>query len=205
MKLFVVGATGGIGSALVAQGLARGHRITAFVRSPEKLTVKDARLTAVKGDPCDAGQMAAALAGNDAVLSALGARSLRPDLICSAGARATVAAMARTGVRRLVIVSSALLFPDVGWVGGFLRDVVLKNPMADCRELEQVVTGSGLDWTIVRATRLTNGPLTNRSHAEINRLPGGRGSVTRPDVANFMLETVEQNAHGRTVVGLSGK
>src|SRR5260221_12941522 len=57
MRLFIVGATGGIGEQLVEQALARGHRVTAFVRSPEKVGRTHERLTIVGGDPLDAEQL----------------------------------------------------------------------------------------------------------------------------------------------------
>ena len=49
MKLFVIGATGRTGQEIVQQALARGHQVTAFVRSPENITVKSERLTILKG------------------------------------------------------------------------------------------------------------------------------------------------------------
>ena len=40
MKLFVIGATGRTGHEIVQQALAKGHHVTAFVRSPESITLK---------------------------------------------------------------------------------------------------------------------------------------------------------------------
>jgi uncharacterized protein YbjT (DUF2867 family) len=51
MRLFLLGATGGIGRALIDQAIERGHRVTAFVRSPEKLSVSREGLSVRKGDP----------------------------------------------------------------------------------------------------------------------------------------------------------
>jgi putative NADH-flavin reductase len=77
MKLFVLGATGGIGGAIVDQALERGHSVTAFVRSAQKLVRSDPRLNVIEGDPRNEAQLADAVRGHDAVLSSLGPRSLR--------------------------------------------------------------------------------------------------------------------------------
>src|SRR5512140_3159554 len=72
MRFFILGANGRTGSELIDLSLARGHQLTAFVRSPEKITRQDGRLRVVKGDPHDPEAMARAMKGHDAVLSALG-------------------------------------------------------------------------------------------------------------------------------------
>ena len=71
MRLFIVGATGGIGRALVDQAIERGHSVTAFVRSPEKLGPPREGLTVVKGDPRSVDELREALSDRDAVLSAV--------------------------------------------------------------------------------------------------------------------------------------
>jgi hypothetical protein len=58
----------------------------------------------------------------------------------------------------------------------------------DQTEMERVVTGSGLDWTIIRPPRLTNGPLTGHYQIEVNRMPRPRLAVSRADVAHFLLD-----------------
>ena len=71
-RIFVLGATGGTGRAIVEQARQRGHRVTAFVRSPQKLGPVGDGLTVIRGDPRNADGLRAALPGHDAVLSALG-------------------------------------------------------------------------------------------------------------------------------------
>lgn len=74
MKLLIFGATGGTGRQLVEQALAQGHEVTAFVRKPAKMTAKHERLNVVKGNVMDCHSVGAAVAGQDAVFSALGVR-----------------------------------------------------------------------------------------------------------------------------------
>ena len=80
-------------------------------------------------------------------------------MILRAAAGSTVAAMEAAGVRRLVVVSAAVLFDDLGVAGTVLRRTLLRNVGDDSLEMERIVVASALDWTIARPPRLTNGPL----------------------------------------------
>src|SRR6266496_4874827 len=102
MKLFVIGATGHTGAQIIDLALTRSHDVTAFVRSPHKISRRDPKLTVVQGDPHNVVHLAKALPGHDAVLSALGVRSsqaFRPHTLVEECALSTVAAMAQTGVK----------------------------------------------------------------------------------------------------------
>ena len=84
MKLFVIGATGRTGQEIVQQALARGHQVTAFVRSPENITTKSERLTVLKGNVLDENQLFNAMRNHDAVVSTLGpAPSFQTELDAS--------------------------------------------------------------------------------------------------------------------------
>lgn len=77
MRLLVLGATGGIGKYLLEYATARGHEVTAFARSPQKIALQSGRLRVVPGDLLNVHQLAQALPGHDAVLSAFGPSTLR--------------------------------------------------------------------------------------------------------------------------------
>jgi putative NADH-flavin reductase len=203
MRLFIVGASGGTGRQLVDQALESGDEVTAFVRSPDKLGAARAGLAVCRGNPRDASELASALPGHDAVLSALGPPGPGPTTILRDCARSTVAAMQTVGMRRLLVVSAAVLFEDAGLVAGLLRRTLLKNIAADSAAMEQVITASGLDWTIVRPPRLTNGPLTSRYLVADDRMPRGRRRVSRADVAHFLLCELRQAGHVHRIVGMA--
>ncbi len=116
MRIFLLGSTGRTGGHILDVALARGHDVTAFVRSPYKLAARSG-LTIVAGDPKDPQALEGAIAGHDAVLSSLGApprEALRPSTLMTDFARSTVRAMQAAGVQRLGIVSAAVLFPGNG-------------------------------------------------------------------------------------------
>ena len=206
LRLFVLGATGGIGRQLVDQALERRHQVTAFVRSPHKLGAARGGFTVIQGDLRNADVMSRALPGHDAVLSALGPPGPVRNTITSDSARATVAAMQSAGIDRLLVVGVAALFPDIGVFGHLLRSTLLRNIADDSAEMERIVKASGLDWTIVRPPRLTNGPRREHYGVADDRLPngaGGNATISRADVAHFMLDDVEQPGHLRRVVGIA--
>ncbi|MFL6597838.1 MAG: NAD(P)-dependent oxidoreductase [Chthoniobacterales bacterium] len=114
MKLFVIGATGRTGQEIVQQALARGHQVTAFVRSPENITAKSERLTVLKGNVLDENQLFNAMQNHDAVISTLGPRQVfKPSSMLHDSALATTRAMDRAGVKRLVVLSAAAHFPGI--------------------------------------------------------------------------------------------
>lgn len=204
MQLLVLGATGRTGRHLVDLGLARGHAVTAFVRSPHKLGAARDGLRVVAGDPRDAGALAAALVGHDAVLSALGPRPLdamRPGTLLTELAASTVRAMTAAAVRRVVVVSAAVLFPMRGVQFAFFR-WLLRHHIRDLVSMEEAfTTPPHLEWTLARPPRLVDAP-RDGYHAAPGRLPPGPLSMTFRGVAAFMLDAVERRAHLREVVGL---
>jgi putative NADH-flavin reductase len=205
MRLLILGASGGTGLALIRLARERGHEITAFVRSPQKLGALADHVTVRQGDPRNITELKAVLPGHDAVVSVLGPPGPGPTTILRAAARSTVEAMRADGVRRLIVVSAAVLFEDVGVLGGLLRRTLLKNVAEDSAEMERVVMASGLDWTIARPPRLTNGPLTGHYRAENGHLPDGSAlsSISRADVAYFLLSELEDRAHIHHIVGIT--
>jgi putative NADH-flavin reductase len=206
MRIFIIGATGHTGTELVDLALARGHAVTAFVRSPAKLAAKagTAGLTVVRGDPHRVDELAAALPGHDAVLSALGMRppkAFRPHTLVQACAASTVAAMTRAGVSRLLLVSVAVLFPLAGLQYTFFR-WLLKHIARDLAAAEAIVRATPLDWTIARPPRLVRGSDVHYSK-RVDGLPDSELTMTFRAVAAFLLDAVEQRAHRRELVGLA--
>ena len=202
MKLFLLGATGRTGSEIMRLALARGHEVTAFVRSPHKLSPAGA-LTIVQGDPRNPDNMAAALPGQDAVLSAIGPHpreALRPSTLVTDCACATVEAMTTSGVPRLVIISAAVLFPEKGLYFAFFQWLT-RHHARDLRGMEEIVRGSGLAWTIARPPRLIRSPDAS-FRAVREALPPGSRTMSFRSVAAFMLEAVERRSHIGEVVGL---
>ena len=189
MRIVVFGASGGTGREVVAQALAEGDEVVAVARAG---SVVPPGAEVVRADFDEDGVIEDAVRGADIVVSALGTRGRGPTSVCTDGMGAAIAAMRRTGVRRLLVVSAAGL-PGEGddallrWLVKPILQRVLRHHYADLRRMEELVRASGLDWTIVRPPQLTDGPRTDRYRRALDRhLAGGR-RVARADVATEIL------------------
>jgi uncharacterized protein YbjT (DUF2867 family) len=204
MKLTIFAATGGIGQQVLDQAVAVHHDVTAVVRNPVKVTAPVRVLGADLAVP-ERAVLASAVTGADAVLSALGPRSLTDIGIASTGTRAIVQAMGAAQTRRLVVVSAAPVgtMPSPGRPspprhdpgdGFFMRYLLipitkaaLGKAYADLALMEEIVAGSGLDWTVIRPPRLTSNPLTGTYRTAVGRNVRRGITVSRANVAHLML------------------
>lgn len=195
MKILVFGASGATGRELVRRGLAAGHQISAFVRNPSSFTEAPG-LRVIQGDVFDPEQVAAAIQGQDAIFTALGARTLGPnDLLPKASAN-IIAGMKRHGLRRLIVLGASGASGDAGKYSSGLQRLVLrvlkhtllKYPFINSAIQQQQVEASGLDYTIVLPPRLTNGPAVGKYRMLPDGLPRGGATLSRADLAEFMLK-----------------
>jgi putative NADH-flavin reductase len=206
MKLIVLGATGGTGLEILTQAVERGHAVTAFVRSPERLRPFDGRIAIMQGNALNSDEMTQVIQGQDAVLSAFGPRvplaKTDHDLLGRfAGALTT--AMEQAHVRRLVLVSVAFLFKDSIVPPAYLFGRLFFSAIVDQNAaMEEILRRSGLDWTIVRPPRLTDKPRTGKYRVRQDHLPRFGFVISRADVADFMLEAVENRAYLGQIVGV---
>ncbi|MFD7322153.1 NAD(P)-dependent oxidoreductase [Streptomyces sp. NPDC059875] len=209
MKLTVFGATGGIGQEIVRQGLAAGHEVTAVVRDPARFTVTGERLEVHRADLTDPDALRGAVAGKDAVLSGLGARSRADAGVAAKLTRSVLAAMDAEGVRRLLVVSAAPLGPVPDGQSVLDKAVlaiinsVLKDIYDDLRVMEGDLAASATDWTSVRPPKLTDKPVTGRYRSVVGGTPPRGRSLARADVAHAMLAMIDDPATVGQGVGVA--
>lgn len=193
MKVVVFGASRGVGLQVVEQALQAGHVVTAFVRSPSLFTVQHANLILMQGDALDGVAVEKAIAGQEAVISALG--PTRPPVLhmMEAAAKNIVAGMQKQGVKRIVSTTGAGVRQAedqpkfIDHFIGFLLNLLAKDVVLDSAANVKTIQDSGLDWTIVRFPRLMDG-----SHVGKYRVGYvGRDSgtqISRVDGADFILK-----------------
>lgn len=202
MNILIVGATRGIGRALVEQALASGNSVTALARHPERLAAQHERLGKVRGDILDAQSLSGAMAGQNAVCCAIGVSTpwAQPGVF-SKGTERLLQAMKSNAVRRLICVTGIGAGDSKGH-GGFLYDrvffpLLLKSVYADKDAQEALIRAADVDWTIVRPGFLTNGPLTRRYRVLTDLAGVSAGKISRADVAHFILEELLANRYLR--------
>ncbi|WP_199036569.1 NAD(P)-dependent oxidoreductase [Glycomyces salinus] len=209
MKLTVIGATGGIGRAVVAQALEAGHDITAVVRDPRRVEA-DVHVVPTDLSRPDPAVLASAMEGAAAVLSAIGPRRRGEWGIVSRGTAAIAEAMAAAGARRVLIVTGvgistvrtpgrpnpAKREPGAGFVmrrfATPLARAVIGEHMADVATAEEILAGSGLDWTSVRVPYLVDAPLTGVYKVAYGVSLPRAFRLGRADAAHFMLGAVDE-------------
>ena len=200
MKLAIFGATGRTGIPLVKQALAAGYDVTALVRTPEKMPIKDARLTLVQGDAMNATDVDKVVQGADAVLSALGQTKNSPLNMQTVSTRNIIAAMKKYGVKRLVSLTGAGVdapqdkpkLPN--HLIKFLLKVLSGKVLKDAEGHAEVIRNSDLDWVIVRGPMLNEGPHTGKYRVGWVGINTGT-RISREDVADFMLRQVTDTSH----------
>lgn len=164
----------------------------------------------VGADVADAAAVDAAIAGNDAVLSALGVPySRKPICVYSAGTANVIAAMKNHGLKRLVVVSSAPLDPayrasDSFFFTQVMEPLFMRRPgrttYDDMHRMEAQVRASDMDWTIIRSSWLFNS-------AAVRDYQLGENSATgmftaRADLAACMLAQLTDDQFVRTTIGV---
>ena len=200
MKVLIVGATGATGRVLMREALEQGYEVTALARNPSAVAPEDYRPRVLEGNALDASDVETAVAGQDAVLSALGTRSSRPTTLFSESTHNLICAMDKHGVRRLVCITGIGAGDSKGHVG-FLYDriilpFVVKNIYEDKNRQEEAIKQSDLDWVIVRPARLTDEP----AKGEYGVYLGGSytaKTISRADVAAFMLAQLTDDTYVR--------
>ena len=209
MQLTVFGATGKVGGHVVRQALERGDQVTAVVRDPARLAARHERLDVVVADLTDPAPLVPALAGRQAAISAVGARHRRDAGVATAATATILAATAAAGVRQFVAVSAAPVGPVPPGEGVVTRTVVLpllrwvfRDVYADLARMEAEIRLSGLDWTIVRPPKLTNGPLTGHYRVAPENVARSM-TISRADVADAMLSALDDADRVHRAIGVA--
>jgi putative NADH-flavin reductase len=196
-RILVLGATGGVGRHVVEQAVERGLEVTALARSPANVPSGARVVTCdIQADPA---ALVEAFANQGAVVSALGVgKSFRPAGLIAQAAPLIVAAMREHGVQRLVFTSAfgvGNTWRDTPFVPRLFMRTLLREVYADKAAGEEVITRSGLDWTIVYPTRLTDGPRTGTVRVGERLELSGFPRVSRADVAAVLLGQLEDSRY----------
>ena len=218
MKIAVFGATGRTGVPLVEQAIDRGHDVVAFVRDPAGLPAEvreHPSVRVVEGDAYTGDGVAEAIGGTggddsggeagdrpvDAVVSFLGQTSEGPDDLLTEAGRHVLDAMGAAGVDRFVTLVGAGVREegeDVslgGRVMGTLLKLAAGQVLEDAETHVETVRDSEARWTVVRVPRLADGDHTGAFVHGTALTPGMRDVATRANVAEFVLDCLEEDLY----------
>ncbi len=198
MKILIFGASGKTGQHLVSQALEKGNFVTAFVRNPEKINLRDENLEIIQGNVTDYKKVEEAISGQDAILSALGASSpFTFDQSVVDGIANIIKAMESQNVKRLIYMSF-IGVKESREAGGFIikyiAPQILSTEIAGHEAREKMIERSHLLWTIVRPATLTNGKQKgNYKSGEETASSGFPATISRADVGGFMIQVLIEN------------
>jgi putative NADH-flavin reductase len=205
--ILIIGASRGIGLETVRRALDQGYRVRAFARSASQIPITHAELSKVNGDALRAEDVAAVVKGADAVIETLGAKASLAMVtshtrLFSDATRILIQAMESAGVKRLISVT--------GFGAGDSREhmsllqrlpfeLLLGRVYADKAVQETMIRRSALSWVIARPGILTSGPRTGRYRILDEPADWRNGTISRADVADFLVKQVDDDAHiGKT-------
>jgi putative NADH-flavin reductase len=203
MRITVCGATGRIGRRLLAEGPRRGHQLTAFTRRPHFLADPAALAAVVHGDARDPQAVGKALDGADAVISTISPASRNGPYPVAEASRVIVRVAADLGVRRLVVTSPYGMVAERPRLIAPLVRRWLAAPFADAAAMEQLVSASDLDWTVVRLPLLTDKPAAGRFRTSRELFTRGPYPLTRADAATALLDIAEDRSLAKTVINVA--
>ncbi len=218
MRMAILGGTGRTGQWILKEGVECGHELIALVRSPDKIAEPSPRLRFVKGSPMNIDDVRKAVKGVDAVLSALNinrssdlpwAKVTSPKDLISASIKNAIDAMHEEHVKRIVVISAygvGETKKNIGALGRlFLYGTNIKYAYLEHERQEQLLAASDLDWTALRPTFLNSKEEIKEVIASINGVPKPAGSLSRRNLARFMLDCAEKELHVRQAPTVSQK
>lgn len=207
MNIALIGATGFVGSAILPELLSRGHAVTVLARTPSKIPPQSG-LSVVQADALDAAQVARAVAGHDAVISAYNPGWSEPDIhdLHLRASDAIVEGVKKAGLKRLLAVGGAgslYVAPGLQLVDTPEFPAAYKQGALAAREaLNRLQRETTLDWSFVSPPiALAPGERTGQYRLGADELLPGHGDqpagISAADLAVAIVDEIEQPRHVR--------
>ena len=207
MNIIVFGATGQTGSIITREALKKGYKVIAFSRNPKKYYFEDTNLNLFQGNVLNGDDVINSMKNTDAVISVIGVPSKIKENVVSEGHKNIINAMYKLGIKRIIVQSAFGASETNAELTLLLKLIMYKTlgreAFLEKNRMEDIIMESGLDWTIIRPTRLTNHK-NKRSYKIGNHLNLGLSPyISREDVADFIINELSEAKYIHEAITLS--
>jgi len=210
MKITIIGASAGIGLETVKRGLNRNHSITTLSRSEIEIEEKKS-VKMILGDATNKADLSNAIQNADALIITLGTgKNMKATVLFSDFAKLIVEIHEENKIDIPFIFVTGFGTGEsknyVSWLVRLFLKYFLKDVYADKAKMEEIITNSTMNWTVVRPGRLLDKELTEKYRIENKLFKGiNIGGINRADVADFLIKQAEKQTELKKYVGISEK
>ena len=210
MNIAIIGASAGIGLQTVIRGLNRNHSITSLSRSEIEIEEKKS-LKMILGDATNKADLLNSIQNADAIIVTLGARkNMKSTTLFSDFAKLIVEIHTENKIEIPLIFVTGFGAGEsknyVPWRVKMFLKYLLKDVYADKTKMEEIITHTDLNWTVVRPGRLLDKELTEKYRVENKLFKGIKISgINRADVADFLIKQAEKQTELKKYIAISEK
>jgi putative NADH-flavin reductase len=207
--ILLFGITGGVGKHIAERLLGKGHRVTAVVRDPAKVTLQNPQLQIRKGDITQSQTFKELIISCDVTISAIGDRSRQPTTLYSDGTENIIDAIPVGKNNRLICISaqpieiSPVIPVWQKWLIKYILQKIFKHSYADLRTMENLLRSSETNWTIMRVPRLTNGTPTGKYRIAVNGHLTRPFNISRSDLAKAICDVIDKPETFRSIIEIA--
>ncbi len=210
MNITIIGASAGLGLETVKRGLKRNHLITTLSRSQIEIE-ENKSLKVLLGDATNKTDLINSIQNADALIITLGTgKNMKPTSLFSDFAKVILE------INRESKLDIPLIFVTgfgageskdyVPWLVKMFLKYFLKDVYADKTKMEEIITNSDLNWTVVRPGRLLDKELTEKYRVENKLFKGiNISGINRADVADFLIKQAEKQTELKKYIAISEK
>ena len=210
MNITIIGASAGIGLETVKRGLNRNHSITTLSRTEIDIEEKKS-LKMILGDATHKADLLKSIQNTEAIIVTLGtSKNMKTTTLFSDFAKLIVEIHRETKINVPFIFVTGFGAGEsknyVPWLVKIFLKYMLKDVYADKTKMEEIITASDLNWTVVRPGRLLDKELTEKYRVENKLFKGiNIGGINRADVADFLIKQAENQTALKKYIGISEK
>jgi putative NADH-flavin reductase len=210
MNITIIGASAGLGLETVKRGLNRNHAITTLSRSEIKIE-ENKLLKAIIGDATIKADLLKAIQNADALIVTIGtSKDMKTTSLFSDFAKLIVEINSENKINIPFIFVTGFGAGEsknyVSWIVKMFLKYFLKDIYADKTKMEEIITSSDLNWTVVRPGRLLDKELTAQYRIENKLFKGiNIGGINRADLADFLIKQAENQTELKKYVAIAEK